>query len=514
MSALHACKQRLSRALRPSLQGELLAWSLGSLLLVWLAHVVIGYATGHHEADELTDGHLASVAAIVLAKDVDGFGPAPDVAALVPPDTLHAHDYQQSLSAVVWDEMGTVRARIGTAPLPPFDTEEGFHTLRLAHTDADMPNPISQADDTRQSATPWRVFVRWDEHTPAGSYARKVAVLLDMQERDELARDIAEQIALPGLYLLPLVAAVLILAVRRGLRPLHALSAQVRQLDIYQPQALNAPPHGEFQSMVAALNLLAQRYATAVRHERETADLFAHELRTPLTSLRLHVGNLRRAGGEESRLNNTSQAKANTASRMAFDATLAQIEADTDRAATVLRDLLALARASRLQLGQASQALDLAELARRVVAEYGQAALDARHGLVLHVAQAAPMHGHPVLLEIALRNLLDNALAHTPAGTCITVAVSAAPLWLQVCDNARPSQQPQQPQQKKDHTRTQPPHRQSVHSAGLGLGHQVVRRIAEAHGGSFDVIHVPDNPPLRGWRLTFGLTSADANRTT
>jgi len=485
----------------PSLQGQLLGWALGSLLAVWLTFVVIGYATGYHEADELTDGHLASVAAIVLAKDVDGFGPAPDVAALVPPDTLHAHDYQQSLSAVVWDETGIVRARIGTAPLPPFDTEEGFHTLRLAHAHADMSNPISQTGKTAAITKPWRVFVRWDEHTPEGRYARKVAVLLDMQERDELARDIAGQVALPGLYLLPLVALVLILAVRRGLRPLHALSSQVRQLDVYQPQPLKAPPHSEFQSMVAAIDLLTERYATSVRHEREVADLFAHELRTPLASLRLNAAALR--GIQKNAKTEIGASGTTEFETTEFETTLRQIEADTERAASVIRDLLALARASRTQLGQAMQALDLAQLARRVIAEYGQAALDARHEIILHAPEAAPMHGHPVLLEVALRNLLDNALAHTPVGTCIAVVINPEPLWLQVCDDGQALAKERAAPQT-DTTLPQPPATTTA-STGLGLGHQVVRRIADAHGGRFEYVEIEQDSGqiLRGYRLEF-----------
>ncbi len=442
--------------MRPSLQGELLAWSLGALLVVWLASVIVGYATGHHEADELTDGHLASVASIVLASDVDGFRAAPDAATLGQREELRAHDYQQSMSVVVWDAQGAVRARIGTAPLPPFEVTDGFQTLSLG-----------------QPLRPWRVFSRWDE--PA--HVRKVAVLMDLEERDELATDIAEQVATPGLWLLPVVALVLILAVRRGLRPLHALSAQVRQLDIHTPRALEAPPHAEFQSMVGAIDLLSARYAAAVRHEREVADGFAHELRTPLASLRLHAGTLRGALEGPDR-----------------EAALLQIEVDAERAAAVVRDLLALARASRLQLLEATEALDLAELARRIVAEYGQAALDSGHEVALDAPDTAPLRGHPVLLEIALRNLLDNALAHTPPGTSIDVRIALEPLYLEVCDNG-------QAMQAQQRVAGAAPARTA--GVGLGLGHQVIRRVADAHGGSFD-IREPEPGALRCYRINLG----------
>ena len=49
---------------RHSLTRHLLLWSLGALALVWGSFVFMGYRTGVHEADELTDGHLASVAVL------------------------------------------------------------------------------------------------------------------------------------------------------------------------------------------------------------------------------------------------------------------------------------------------------------------------------------------------------------------------------------------------------------------------------------------------------------------
>ena len=53
---------------QPSLTRHLLAWALGALALVWLSFIAVGFQTGMHEADELTDGHLASVATILLSE--------------------------------------------------------------------------------------------------------------------------------------------------------------------------------------------------------------------------------------------------------------------------------------------------------------------------------------------------------------------------------------------------------------------------------------------------------------
>ena len=50
----------------PRLQTRMLVWILGALVVVWASFVFWAYLAGVEESDELTDGHLASVAAMVL----------------------------------------------------------------------------------------------------------------------------------------------------------------------------------------------------------------------------------------------------------------------------------------------------------------------------------------------------------------------------------------------------------------------------------------------------------------
>jgi two-component system sensor histidine kinase QseC len=203
-------------ARRASLTQHLLLWSLGALVAVWGSFVFMGYQTGVHEADELTDGHLASVASLLLNlrafESVEG-GHATQRAPL---PGLKAHDYQQSLSVVQWNAEGRVVAASGSAPVPKFDETEGFADLNLGSP------PVA-----------WRSFSQWN-----ADRSRKIMVLVAVRERDELAQDIAEQMIEPGLWLLPVVALALGLALRRGLRPLYALSDDVAALDPTADQRL------------------------------------------------------------------------------------------------------------------------------------------------------------------------------------------------------------------------------------------------------------------------------------
>ncbi|WP_222622976.1 histidine kinase dimerization/phospho-acceptor domain-containing protein [Ramlibacter cellulosilyticus] len=438
---------------------HLLAWALGALTIVWATFVFFGYKTGEHEADELTDGHLASVSSLLLPLAPGGL--QPDGA---PPVRIHgtsngngkdlrAHDYQRSLTVVVWDAQGRLLSRTGDAPAPPFAVPEGFATLQLG-----------------QPAQAWRTFSRWDE-----PHAFKLTVMASAQERDELAADIAEQVMQPGLWLLPAVALVLGLAIHRGLRPMRRLAAQIHALDTHAAQKVDAPVRfRELAATVDAINRLVDRYHAALTRERALANEFAHELRTPLASIALQARSIQDTppGPEQ-------------------EAALARLGADALRAGEVLAHLLALARASRAELDEAAESLDLDAVARRVVADFAPDAHAGGRELGLSSPGPFPLSGHPLLLELALRNLVQNALAHTPRGTRVEVELDPAQHWLQVSDDGA-----------SHGTQDEEPAAPGVQALRLGLGHRVVEKVAALHGAIFE----PDLPlpgERRGWRIRF-----------
>ncbi|SFC30469.1 histidine kinase [Polaromonas sp. OV174] len=417
-----------------SLTRRLLLWVLAALLLVWSCFVLVGYRTGIHEAGELTDGHLAGTAALLVNLSQPAFVDMASETArpLIP--ALKSHDYQPSLSVVVWDAGGQLLARSGEAPLPRFAAQSGFADLQLG-----------------TPAAAWRSFSQWD-----ASHRRQVMVLVKAAERDELAADVADQLIEPGLWLLPAVALALGLAIWRGLLPLQALSRDVTALEAGQAGRLQARhPYREFNAVVGAINrLLSQQQATLAR-ERQLASEMAHELRTPLASIALQAAALK--GGLP------AQAHAEA---------LRQIGADALRAGHVVSQLLALARASRTDLQQQMQRLDLAALVRRVVADYAQAAWASGHVLSVQGEEGLQLQAHPLLLELALRNLIDNALQHTARGTsvCVQWGSAAGQAWLQVCDDGAR-------QSAASHSALAPDR--------LGLGHQIIDRVMGLHGGSF-----------------------------
>lgn len=443
---------------QPTLTLRLLLLVLGSLAVVWLSFVVIAFHVSQTESQELTDGQLASVVALLLnEKHPDyGNGGAADRGA----DLFKSryHDYQQTLTVIAWDASGRRITSIGNAPIPDFDGDSGFADLHIGES---------------PDSTHWRSFSRWDD-----SRSRKVMALLNMGERDRVAKDFAMEMVIPGLGVLPVVALVLGLAIWRGLRPLYQLSDDVARLDVGRSERLpERQGLREFDSVTLSINALIANQAATLARERQLASEVAHELRTPLSSITLHAKSLR------SELPAPEREQA-----------LVQIETDALRAGHVLTQLLALARASRAELDAAAVQVDVAGLARRVVADYAQAAWQGGHELALGGAAGLWVRGHPVLIELGLRNLLENALRHTPPGTVVEVQTGSQghEVWLQVCDSGGPPGGARQPER-----RVKPPD-------ALGLGHKIVERVAEVHGGRFE--RLPPSGDVAGWASCYRLT--------
>ena len=418
----------------PRLQTRMLVWILGALVVVWASFVFWAYLAGVEESDELTDGHLASVAAMVLNIPVADAAAQGVPTPRVPLPGLRAHDYQQSMSLQMWNQQGHLLLNVGDAPLVGFaGVQEGFFDVSLG-----------------EKPQPWRAFTQWNAER-----TRKVTVLVSLQERDDLADDIASQMVLPGMWLLPVVTLVLGFTIRAGLKPLYQLSTDVENLQPENNQRLTTGHNWqEFRAVTHSINTLLDRNDAAMERERKLANEVAHELRTPLASISLHAQALEGELGDAERRQSVQR-----------------IRADAVRAGHVLGQILALARSNRVAMSQQMQSVDLAQMARTVAGEYAQAAWAHGGSLSVEMPEQLRVEGHATLLEVALRNLVENALRHTPPGTQIEIqgGSTGKQCWLQVCDDGGRAGQTAAPE--------------PVDS--LHLGHEIIARIMALHQGEF-----------------------------
>jgi signal transduction histidine kinase len=284
------------------------------------------------------------------------------------------------------------------------------------------------------------------------------------KEREEVTREIAEHLLTPLLVALPALGVLLVIAIGLALAPLRRLARDVAQraperLDPLPTDALPA----EIAPLVGRLNTLFADISRALDNERRfTADA-AHELRTPLAALK-------------------AQAQVALAS---VDATerqraLGQILVGCDRATHLVAQLLTLAR---LDGGtpQPMQDLRLRPIAEQVLAMAAGGAIEKNCELLLDEGDAS-VHGDPLLLEVLLRNLVDNALLHS-GGTRIEVAIRQQDGHVQmtVSDNGRGIA-------AEDRDRVQQRFCRGASAdfsvaPGSGLGLSIVRRIAQLHDG-------------------------------
>ncbi|MEZ5706424.1 MAG: histidine kinase dimerization/phospho-acceptor domain-containing protein [Burkholderiaceae bacterium] len=440
----------MAHVAQPLLRRYLLRWALGAVVVVWLTLIAVAWATGLREARKFSDGQLVAVARFWVQSV-----PAPAVS--VGPAELAQlqHEYLQDMAILDWKDGQLISDSHGLAP--------GLSLSALPVSG--FANVVYRAGELESERRAYVVTFEQNGHQ------RRIAVLMDLKKRAELGNDIAEHIAEPAVLVFPLVALFLWWAIRRGLRPLDRLSFDVAALDGIARRRLD-PEHRfrEFNSTVYAINTLMETLEKQAQRERAFASDVAHELRTPLAAMTLLA----------------SAAQADPTPER-----LAQLEKESLRAGRILAQLLDLARAqragseSRVQ-GQQPLPVNVGELALAQVAAHAQEAHETRHELSFSQPDhLVTLPVAPMLLELALRNLIDNALKHTPPHTQVNVELEASGsvISLSVSDDGG--------------------HRAAgeevAESGGLGLGLRLVERLAQEMGA---VLVRDDGVPPMSTRFT------------
>ena len=105
---------------------------------------------------------------------------------------------------------------------------------------------------------------------------------------------------------------------------------------------------------------------------------------------------------------------------------------EVDRMSGMVEDLLTLSRIDAHQEPLGREPLDLAALARQTVTELGALAATGGVALRADAAEAAPAVGDEGHVRRALRNVLRNAVEHSPAGATVEVTARRAAAGAQV----------------------------------------------------------------------------------
>jgi len=285
----------------------------------------------------------------------------------------------------------------------------------------------------------------------------------DLAHRDVLLDDVTAQflqkvgwITLPILLLL-LAAAILI--VRHAMKPLMQASEQARdispmQFDVRLP--MSGLPQ-EVLPLVIAVNHALDRLEEGYRAQREFAADAAHELRTPLTILRTRIDTL------------PDRATARILLR------------DVSNMSRLVSQLLEAADLDTIMVAPEERA-ELNEVCADVVTAFAPLAL--AQGRMIELSRSdrsTVVHGNPEMLRRAVRNLCENALNHTPAGTGVEIAVEESGV-ISILDRGLGI-----PPADRERIFRRFWRGDGGSTPGAGLGLAIVKRIVEAHGGRVDV---------------------------
>lgn len=441
---------------QPSLKRHILALALTSITLVWVAAAALTYIDARRELNEVLDAHLAQASTLLVAQTSHE---------LEEVETEHdplQHKYSLRVAFQIWEEGNRLRLRSANAPTEPLSLQENGYS------------------DATINGQRWRVFSAWDnDHSMLIHVAEKTEV------RDQLARGIALNLLEPLWIALPLLGIMLWLTVTGSLRPLKRMTNEIEHREPDNLTALDAgTAPSEVLPLIGHLNNLFMRINALIQNERRfTADA-AHELRTPVAAIKAQAQVARGATDPQERLRALDQAIAGC-----------------DRTSHLIDQLLTLAR---LDIADADhrEPCALRALVAEVMAEIAPTALN--KGVQLELIEGAEIttDGLPTLLRIMLRNLLDNAVRHTPAGTLVRVEMTGAtPPCITVTDNG-----PGLPAEELEKISRRFYRPLETKASGSGLGLSIVQRIVEIHRASMEIGLAPNHS---GLRVTITFSSHD-----
>jgi signal transduction histidine kinase len=286
---------------------------------------------------------------------------------------------------------------------------------------------------------------------------------------EELFAEILPILAIMLAATLPLT----IFSVRRSLAPMRRVATEAAAIDpgMGNAKLTEAGAPLELLPLIRAINRGLERIDIVFAAQKRFSALVAHELRSPLAALSVSL--------EHETLNGQGD----------------QILKKLRGMSKLIDQLLILSELSSRRLKLDSQ-VDLKRVVSEAVAEETLAAVNNNVSLAVNLPDSrVQLRGNAAAIGTALRNLIENAVRHSPKGSTVTVTAGHDGPWLEVADTGAGI-----PADQRDSVFT--PFWRSAESAGAGLGLAIVRQMAELHHAR---VSIRDNLPKGTiFRIAFG----------
>ncbi len=457
----------MSRPRTRSLRRQLLAGILIPVLLIvafntWsLYHQALGAL---HTAYDRT--LLASAKSLGESLQISGEGDAARLQANVPSAALEAFeaDLQSRMAYRISTRQGVLLS--------------GYEDLPMWRGEIPVQPPYAAlADfyDGQFRGEPVRMAVLLQPVARgAGRDVAVVQVAETLEIRHALARQILWDTLARQAALVALIAATVIAVVQLATRPVRRLShdLQARPDDDLRPIAAPDAPR-ELQPLIAATNEHMRRQGDLLAQQQRFVRDASHQLRTPLAVLKAQVQSARRG--------DVPPAQA-----------LAEIEDTVDRATQLANQMLALAKVAQLRQQADTPATAFDDVVRAVALDL--APLIAGQALDFDLrAEPVTLRAHDWMLRELTRNLLHNAIRHTPHGglLAITLQREGGHARFTVADSG-PGVEPDLA------ARLFQPFSAGAGGTGSGLGLAICHEIVLALGGHIQLRNRVENGRIAG----------------
>jgi signal transduction histidine kinase len=293
-------------------------------------------------------------------------------------------------------------------------------------------------------------------------------------DRDDSLSALARSFLIGGPIAVVLASIVGYLLAAIAFRPVEAMRrrAQRISLDRHGERLPLPKAHDEIHRLGATLNQMLARLEASFERERQFVADASHELRTPLAVVKAELEAAMRAEG-------------NGGVRESLVAALEE----TDHLAQLAEDMLLIARTGEGDLPVRPEAVDLHELLDRTRQRFADRAAEQGRGISVDVEPGLQASLDPLRGRQALANLVDNALRYGAGEIRLSARRNGTALDIDVSDDGSGFSAELAPRaferfSRGDAARTR---------GGTGIGLSIVRAIAEAHGGTAEIVDTASN---------------------
>lgn len=289
------------------------------------------------------------------------------------------------------------------------------------------------------------------------------------QTRDSLAGTllaISVNAALFGGAFFALAAGMALWTSRSTVRPLSQMAEAVARRGPRDLRPVVRPVPTELSPLVTSLNSLMTRLSASLTQSETFIAEAAHRVRTPLATVRTHAeATLMRVDKDEN--------------RAALRSMIRAIDESSRAAGQLLDHAMVTFRGDQLERRE----VDLVAICRELVDRLTPVAEMKDLALVLVADGPVEVQADPILIQNAVRNLIDNALKYSPPEGVVRIEVGADPVAIVVCDEGAgfPAEQMGELSQRFQRGVN------AGDTVGSGLGLTIAQDVAEAHGGRLEL---------------------------